>query len=119
MLKLPTFLCAMEIVLGASATSAEDSADPWLQALVPQWHYQPLLQVGDGAGSYRMPDCRMAWGRSITAMAHTILINHELAGKQGTLRRHGAKGTFGSSRVIRSMWFDDMPVYISGCWQLE
>jgi hypothetical protein len=91
-----------------AATGPSSSQSPYIVRSQPGVVTKSILTVGDTVGSYRMvgiPDGLGAFDNGDGTF--TVLMNHELAAAQGTVRAHGARGAFVSKWTIRK---DDLSV---------
>ena len=77
------------------------TTEPYLVPSVSGVELTAILTVGDSIGGYRMvgiPDGLGAFHSH--GQEFTLLMNHELGGTSGIVRRHGSKGAFVSQWVI-------------------
>ena len=91
-----------------AATGPSSSQSPYVVRSQPGVVTKSILTVGDTVGGYRMvgiPDGLGAFDNGDGTF--TVLMNHELALQQGTVRAHGANGAFVSKWTIRK---DDLSV---------
>jgi len=76
--------------IGPSTTT-----DPYLLPSVPGVQTVSILTVGDSVGGYRMVGIPDGLGALRDPRHHvTLLMNHELGGTSGVVRKHGSKGAF-------------------------
>jgi autotransporter-associated beta strand protein len=92
--------------LSAQSVGPSTLETPYLTPTAPGWTSKSLLTVGDSIGGYLMvgiPDGLGAYSSGVNEM--TVLANHELGNTVGTVRGHGAIGSFVSKWVINtSTW---------------
>lgn len=85
----------------AATTGPSSSDSPYIVRDVPGVNLTSLLTSGDSVNGYRMaglPDGLGAFDNGDGTF--TVLANHELSNTDGTVRAHGAKGSFISRWVI-------------------
>ena len=77
------------------------TTEPYLVPSVSGVELTAILTVGDSIGGYRMVGIPDGLG-AFHSHGHefTLLMNHELGGTSGVVRRHGSKGAFVSQWVI-------------------
>ena len=77
------------------------TTEPYLVPSVSGVELTAILTVGDSIGGYRMVGIPDGLG-AFHSHGHefTLLMNHELGGTSGIVRRHGSKGAFVSQWVI-------------------
>jgi hypothetical protein len=96
---------------GDSGTGPSTKTDPYLLPVAAGVHIKSLLTVGEGAASngYEMvgiPDGLGLVRQEPGDRDLTLLMNHELRGNQGVVRRHGNTGAFVSEMTIHSDSFE-------------
>ena len=82
-------------------TGPSTTTEPYLVPTVSGVRFISILTVGDGIDGYRMvgiPDGLGLFNGDFNTF--TILMNHELGGTAGTVRKHGSQGAFVSRWVI-------------------
>jgi Bacterial protein of unknown function (DUF839) len=96
---------SVAFALSACATQAADlgstQTNAYLEPLLPNVAFTPILTTGDAVKGYRMvgiPDGLGAYDNDDGTF--TVLMNHEIADPLGVVRAHGGKGAFVSEWVI-------------------
>jgi hypothetical protein len=95
------FLVAGIALTANSIQGPSSSEAPYLIRAMNGVVTKSILTVGDTIGHYRMagiPDGLGAFDNGDGTF--TLLMNHELGGTAGVVRRHGAKGAFVSRWII-------------------
>jgi Bacterial protein of unknown function (DUF839) len=90
-----------------TGTGPNTKTDPYVLPVADGVHVKSLLTVGEGAASngYEMvgiPDGLGLVRQAPSSRDFTLLMNHELRGNTGIVRRHGKTGAFVSENVIDS-----------------
>ena len=79
----------------AQSIGPSTTIDPYLLPSVPGVQTVSILTVGDSVGGYRMVGIPDGLGALRDPRQHaTLLMNHELGGTSGVVRKHGSKGAF-------------------------
>jgi Alkaline phosphatase PhoX len=91
--------------LGETSTGPNTKTEPYLLPVGEGVHVASLLTVGEGSASngYEMvgiPDGLGLVHAAPSSRDFTLLMNHELRGNQGAVRRHGTTGAFVSELTI-------------------
>jgi len=102
----PLFLVGPTLWLPRKAAAAKNfgpstATEPYLVPSVPGVELTAILTVGDSIGGYRLvgiPDGLGAFRSH--GNEFTLLVNHELGGTAGIVRKHGSKGAFVSQWTI-------------------
>jgi len=82
--------------MGPSTTT-----EPYLIPSIPGVKFVSLLTVGDVIDGYRMVGIPDGLGLFNSGRGDfTVIMNHELSGTAGTVRKHGSKGSFVSRWII-------------------